>query len=83
MPTVLYLHRGRFRELPGATAHHVQANAWIVRVPATAAVQRALGRLVTPEAFDNSTWLIDDVESMYAVGSGTSADAVTVSVLLP
>lgn len=83
MPTVLYLHRGRFRELPGATARRVRANAWTVQVPCTAAIQRAIGREVTPEAFDGSVWLIDDVESMSAVGSGATPQAVTVSVLLP
>jgi hypothetical protein len=80
---IQYLHRGRFRELPGAAAVHVRANAWLVTVPTTPEVRRIVGAEVTPEVFDDSTWLIGDLESVSAMGAGATPTAVTVSVLLP
>lgn len=83
MTSVAILHRGRFRELPGASARRVRANAWTVTVPCTPAIERILGGSLTPERFDGSTWLVGEEESVSALGEGARDGAVTVSVLLP
>ena len=80
MPKIEILRRNRFVELEGATAEKVAANAWEVAIPRDTTGFR---KAITPETFDDAVFAIDEVESVFAIGSGTRKGAVLVSVLLP
>lgn len=80
---VEFLSRGRFVELPGATARRIRANAWEIRIPRTEAVRGVVRSSLSPEAFDDAIFCIDGVETEHAVGSGEEDHLIRVSALLP
>jgi len=80
MPRVEILRKNRFVEIPGATAEQVASNAWELAIPTDADGFRAP---ITPESFDDAVFALDEVESVFAIGSGTRKGAVLVSVILP
>ena len=80
---VQILIRGTFKPLPGATATHVAANAWEVRVPKSEAVARTLRGTPTMAGFDEAVVLIGDEESVQCLATRESGAAVWLSVLLP
>ncbi len=80
MTKVEFLKRKRFVELEGATAEQMASNAWEVCIPKDCAVFRDK---ITPEFFDDTTFAIDEIESVFVVGSGVRKGFVVVSVLLP
>jgi len=80
MPKVEYLRKNRFVEIPGATAEQVASNAWELAIPSDAQGFRAP---LTPEFFDDAVFAIDEVETVFAIGSGTRKGVVLVSVILP
>jgi hypothetical protein len=80
MPKVEFLRKNRFVEIQGATAEQVASNAWELAIPRDAEGFRTP---LKPEAFDDAVFAIDEVETVFAIGSGTRKDAVLVSVILP
>ncbi len=79
----LFLHRGRFVELPGLTTTEAGPNVLVARVPKTDEVRRLLRTDVVPEAFDGAVWAVGDDESVQSLGSADHADHVEVTIILP
>lgn len=76
------LTRGRYETLPDATARHVGANAWEVRIPRSARTERLL-RKWELDAIDGATLMIDGVESLQVVGTREDTAALVATALLP
>lgn len=76
------LSRGRYEPLPDATARHLDANAWEVRIPRSARAERLLRRWDV-DAIDGVTLVIDGVESLQVVGSREDRAALVATALMP
>lgn len=76
------LHRGRFYEIPSATAARVGANAWSIAIPLTDPIHQRTKRAPTAEGWDEAVFLVDGIETQPGVGSGEDGRAVTVSAVI-
>lgn len=79
---ILVLVRNKFVEVPGALARHITANVWEVRLDRDEATRRLLRRDITVDGFDDAVFLVGGVESIQAMGSSETPEAVVVTVLL-
>lgn len=76
------LVRGRFVLAEGATATPVADNAWMVRVPRTERMSKALRCKVNLEALDGMVFLIDAEQSEPAVGAAETREFVELTALV-
>lgn len=76
------LHRGRFYEIPAATATQVAANAWTIAIPIADPIHQRTKRAPTAEGWDEAVFLVDGVETQPGLGSGEDARVVTVSAVV-
>lgn len=78
--TIELLVRGRFVDLPGATATPVAGNGWSIRIPDPGSSSRRTRRGPALEDWDGAVFALDGEETQPGVGTGGGADHVLVTV---
>jgi len=68
-PTIQLLHKGRFIEIPCASATPIGSNAWTLSIHKGPELDAILRKSATLEMFDDAIFLIGDIETDKSIGS--------------
>jgi hypothetical protein len=77
--TVSTFHRGRFRELTGATVVPINDNSWSITIPVEV-VASMLRETVTVASLDDKLFLLDTTEFDNVIGHKLSKTALHVTI---
>ena len=76
---ILILHRNRFQPVNGATATKLSGNAWTLKLP-IASMKRFIKGTPRAEALDGVVFVVEDLETEPAVGTGEDQTHLYASV---